>query len=238
MRRAIHPRHRPERRSPDRQKFAVQLDAKSQPLQVDMGGGLNFISNDDNQSMHGNAVEGTLTFGRHVHAAPRPVPQRRQLRRPASEAAQRSPRHRLRDSCRPRRSTSISRPAPILRRALRRRLGHRKCCQSTCTPSPSNGPQQLTNITGDQLARHPRQWQDAQAARRRQVNTKIVDLAADGSTNTSTGDRLQVTFTPQPRAQARSRPGGECDRDRLGIAPIPPIRKISSSKPRYRTATS
>jgi lipopolysaccharide export system protein LptA len=41
----------------------VLLDAKSQPLQADMGGGINFVSNDDTHSMHGNAIEGTLTFG-------------------------------------------------------------------------------------------------------------------------------------------------------------------------------
>jgi lipopolysaccharide export system protein LptA len=62
---------------------------------------------------------------------------------------------------------------------------------------PSKGPQQVTNISGDQLLAllNP----DGTAIR--QLNgtgdTKISELANDGSTNTSTGDRLAVTFNPQ-----------------------------------------
>lgn len=45
------------------QRGNITFDEKSQPTQAVIGGGVNFIAKDDAQSMHGNAVEGTLTFG-------------------------------------------------------------------------------------------------------------------------------------------------------------------------------
>ena len=173
----------------------VQLDAKSQPVQIDLGGGLNFISNTDNQSMHGNAVEGTLTFG------PMSTLRHAQLRNAVSFVDQLLT---LPDDPRGNASREVQAskldidfaPGADPKKSLAQKaLATGNAAVNLHTVS-SKGPQQLTNITGDQLLatlENGKTLKQLDGA----GHTKIVDLAADGSTNTSTGDRLQVTFAPQ-----------------------------------------
>jgi lipopolysaccharide export system protein LptA len=173
----------------------VQLDAKSQPLQIDMGGGLNFISKTDNQSMHGNAVEGTLTFG------PMSTLRHAQLRNAVSFVDQLLT---LPDDPRGTASREVQAskldidfaPGADPKKSLAQKaLATGNAAINLHTVS-SKGPQQLTNITGDQLLatlENGKTLKQLDGA----GHTKIVDLAADGSTNTSTGDSLQVTFAPQ-----------------------------------------
>ncbi len=173
----------------------VQLDAKSQPVQVDMGGGLNFISNTDNQSMHGNAVEGTLTFG------PMSTLRHAQFRNAVSFVDQLLT---LPDDPRGNASREVQAskldidfaPGADPKKSLAQKaLATGNAAVNLHTVS-SKGPQQLTNITGDQLLATLENGKTLKQLDG-SGHTKIVDLAADGSTNTSTGDRLQVTFAPQ-----------------------------------------
>ena len=173
----------------------VQLDTKSQPVQVDMGGGLNFISKTDNQSMHGNAVEGTLTFG------PNSTLRHAQLRNAVSFVDQLLT---LPDD--PRGTASREMQATKLdidfapgadpnKTIAQKALATGNAAVNLHTVS-SKGPQQLTNITGDQLLAT---LENGKILKQLDGSghTKIVDLAADGATTTTRGDRLQLTFAPQ-----------------------------------------
>src|SRR5262249_40724807 len=65
----------------------------------------------------------------------------------------------------------------------------------------SKGPQQLTHITGDQLLATPDNEKPLKQLGG-SGDTKIVALAADGSTSPSSGDRLQLTFAPQSASRS------------------------------------
>jgi len=178
----------------------VQLDAKSQPLQVDMGGGLNFVSNDENHSMHGNAIEGTLTFG------PMSMLKHAQLRDAVSFVDQvlkldKDPRGTASREIRASKLDIDFAPGPNPKKSVAQKALATGNAAVTLHTVPSKGPQQLTNITGDQLLAT---LEDGKTIRQLDGtgNTRIIDLAADGSTNTSKGDRLQVTFAPRPPQSA------------------------------------
>ena len=181
----------------------VQLDAKSQPLQVDMGGGLNFVSNDQNHSMHGTAIEGTLTFG------PMSMIKHAQLRDAVSFVDQvlkldNDPKG---TASRELQATKLDidfAPGPNPKKSLAQKALATGNAVVNLHTIPSKGPQQLTNITGDLLLAT---LEDGKTLKQLDGsgNTKIVDLAADGSTNISKGDRLQITFAPRP-PQAAQKP--------------------------------
>jgi lipopolysaccharide export system protein LptA len=174
----------------------TQLDAKSQPTQTDMGGGVNFVSTNPVESMHGTAVSGTLTFGaksmlRHAQFrdAVSFVDQVFKLANDPKGTASRQMQ-----------STKLDvdfAPGPDPKKSVAQKALATGNAAVNLHTIPSKGPQQVTTITGDQLL--ALLTPDGRAIR--QLNgaghTKIVDLAKDGSTNTSTGDRLAVTFNPQ-----------------------------------------
>jgi lipopolysaccharide export system protein LptA len=182
----------------------VLLDAKSQPLQADMGGGINFVSNDDTHSMHGNAIEGTLTFG------PRSTMKHAQFRDAVSFVDQllKLPDDPKGTASREMQASKVDidfAPGPDPRKTLAQKalaVGNARVNLHTL---PSKGPQQLTTITGDQLLAT---LADGRTLKQLDGsgNTKVVDLAADGSTNTSRGDRLLITFAPQSAQKAAAKP--------------------------------
>jgi lipopolysaccharide export system protein LptA len=176
----------------------IQLDAKSQPVQVDMAGGVNFVSNSETQSMHGNAVEATLTFGEMSmlkHAQFRNavsfVDQALRLDNDPKGTA-------TREVLASKLDVDFAPGSDPKKSVAQKALATGRAMVKLHT-IPSNAPQQLTTITGDQLlatldnGKTIKQLDGS-------GNTEIVDLAIDGSTNTSKGDRLKVTFTPQPQA--------------------------------------
>jgi lipopolysaccharide export system protein LptA len=178
----------------------TQLDAKSQPERVDMGGGVNFASNDEDSSMHGNAVEGTLTFG------PNSMLKHAQFRNAVSFLQQVF--HLANDpkgtASRQMQASKVDVdfiPGPDGKKSIAQKALGTGGAQVNLHTIPSKGAQQLTNIRGDQLLAtlDP----DGQSIRQLDGsgNTKITDLAQDGSTSTSTGDQLHVTFLPQGTKQ-------------------------------------
>ena len=178
----------------------TQLDAKSQPTQVDMGGGVNFVSNDEDSSMHGNAVEGTLTFG------PNSALKHAQFRNAVSFVQQIF--HLANDpkgtASRQMQASKVDVdfiPGPDGKKSIAQKALGVGGAQVNLHTIPSKGAQQLTNIRGDQLLA----TLDSDGQSIRQLdgsgNTQIVDLAQDGSTSTSTGDQLHVTFLPQGTKQ-------------------------------------
>lgn len=174
----------------------TELDDKSQPQRVDMGGGVNFVSSDEDSSMRGNAVEGTLTFG------PNSMLKHAQFRNAVSFVQQIS--HLANDpkgtASRQMQASKVDVdfiPGPDGKKSIAQKALGVGGAQVNLHTIPSKGTQQLTNIRGDQLLAtlDP----DGQSIRQLDGtgNTKIVDLAQDGSTSTSTGDKLHVTFFPQ-----------------------------------------
>lgn len=172
------------------------LDEKSQPTQAVMGGGVNFIAKDDAQSMHGNAVEGTLTFG------PDAALRHAQFRNAVSFVDQQL---KLNDDPHGSATRQVSASkldvdfttGPDQRSVAQKALATGNAV-ATLRTIPSKGPEQSTTISADQLLAtlsNGRAIQQLDGA----GHTKVVDLAQDGSTNTSTGDTLRISFVPQDK---------------------------------------
>jgi lipopolysaccharide export system protein LptA len=176
----------------------TQLNARSQPTQADLGGGVNFVSNTPAESMHGTAVSGTLTFGANSmlkHAQFRDavsfVDQVFHLANDPNGTASRQMQ-----------ATKVDidfTPGPDPKKSVAKKALATGNASVNLHTIPSKGPDQVTTITGDQLL--ALLTPDGRAIQ--QLNgtghTKVVDLAKDGSTNTSTGDRLEVTFNTQAK---------------------------------------
>lgn len=180
----------------------TQLNDKSQPTKSDLTGGVNFLSDTPDESMHGNANEATLTFGvgsMLKHATFRNtvsfVDEVFKLANDPKGTASRQ--------------IAASKldvdfvPGPKGKRAVAQRVLAEGKASVVLHTVPSKGPQQATTIRGDQLlADLTPGGKDI-----RQLNgsgdTEITELAKDGSTNTSKGDRLAVTFEPAKKKTAR-----------------------------------
>jgi lipopolysaccharide export system protein LptA len=176
----------------------TQLDEDSQPTQSDLAGGIMYVSSTPDESFSGSAVSGTLTFGdnsslKHaqfsnavsfvdlVHSLPND---------PKGSASRQIQASKIDVEF-----VSGADQKTIAQKALA--TGDAEVNLHTI---PSKGPQETTTINGDQLlatltpdGRTIRQLDGA-------GHTKIVDIAKDGSTNTSAGDRLQVLFDVQKAA--------------------------------------
>jgi len=181
------------------QNAQIDLDTKSQPVQANMGGGVNFVSNSENQSMHGNAVEGTLTFGdmsmlRHAQFrnAVSFVDQVLKLDNDPKGTA-------TREVLASKLDVDFA-PGPDPKKSVAQKALATGRAAVKMHTIPSNAPQQLTTIKGDQLLATLDNGTTIKQLDG-SGNTEIVDLAADGSTSTSKGDRLKVTFTPQSRPE-------------------------------------
>ncbi|MFZ0661610.1 MAG: LptA/OstA family protein [Acidobacteriaceae bacterium] len=173
----------------------TQLDSKSQPTQTDLTGGVNFVSTTPDESMHGNANEALLTFGAHSmlkHATFRNavsfVDQVFKLANDPKGTASRQ-------------ITASTLdvdfvPGPKGKRAVAQRLLATGKASVVLHTVPSKGPQQATTIRGDQLLADLTAGGRAIRQLNGSGNTEIIDLVRDGSTNTSRGDRLAVTFEP------------------------------------------
>lgn len=173
----------------------TQLDEDNQPTQSDMAGGILFVSSTPEESYNGSAVSGTLTFGdgsRLKHA---------QFRDAVSFVDQI---HSLPNDPKGSASRQIQASkidvdfvaGPDKKTVAQKALAIGNAAVNLHT-FPSKGPQEITTIDGDQLL--ATLTPDGKAIRQLDGagRTKIVDIAKDGSTNTSAGDRLQVLFNAQ-----------------------------------------
>jgi lipopolysaccharide export system protein LptA len=174
----------------------TQLDIHSQPLKEDLAGGVNFVSNNESQSMHGTAVEGTLTFG------PMSMLKHAQFRDAVSFVEQvfkleNDPKGNASRQVQASKIDIDFASGPDPKKSIAQKILATGAASVNLHTIPSTGPQQLTNISGDQLLAT---LENGNAIRQLDGsgNTKIVDLAADGSTSTSKGDRLHVIFADQP----------------------------------------
>jgi lipopolysaccharide export system protein LptA len=185
------------------QSATVTLDEKSQPMQAVMGGGVTFTAKDDQQAMHGNAVEGTITFGSDSalkHA---------QFRNAVSFVDQQ-----LKLSSDPHGSATRQVAAskldidfttgPDKKTVAQKALATGNAVATLRTIS-SKGPEQNTTISADQLLATLGDGRSIQQLDGT-GHSKIVDLAQDGATNTSSGDTLHITFVSpaKPVVSAKS----------------------------------
>jgi lipopolysaccharide export system protein LptA len=173
------------------QSAILTLDEKSQPQQAVMGGGVNFVARDEAQAMHGNAVEGTITFG------PDAVLKHAQFRNAVSFVDQQ-----LKLSNDPHGSATRQVSASKLdidfttgpdKKAVAQKALATGNAVATLRTISSKGPEQNSIISADQLLATlsgGRSIQQLDGA----GHTKIVDMAQDGATNISSGDALHITF--------------------------------------------
>jgi len=171
----------------------TQLNDKSQPVATEMTGGVNFESKTPDEIMHGNANEATLTFvgnSELKHATFRNavsfVDQALRLANdPKGTASRQIQASKIDIDFVPERGKN---------RAVAREVLATGAASMNLHTVPSKGPQQATTISGGQLL--AKLTADGKAIRELTGSggTKITELAKDGSTNTSVGDRLTVTF--------------------------------------------
>ncbi len=174
----------------------VLLDVRGQPVQAEMGGGINFVSNDASHSMHGSAIEGTVIFG------PASTVKHVQLRNAVSFLDQllKLPDDPRGNASREMQASKVDidfAPGRVPKKSIVQKALATGDARVNLHTLPSKGSQQLTTITGDELLAT---FDEGKTLKQLDGsgNTKIVDLAADGSVNTSKGDRLLITFAPQP----------------------------------------
>ncbi|HET8636374.1 MAG TPA: LptA/OstA family protein [Acidobacteriaceae bacterium] len=180
----------------------TQLNDKSQPVTTEMTGGVNFESKTPEEIMHGNANEASLTFignSELKHATFRNavsfVDQVLRLANDPNGTASRQIQ-----------ASKIDVdfvPEHGKNRAVAREVLATGAASVNLNTVPSKGPQQATTISGGQLL--AKLTADGKAIRELTGSggTKITELAKGGSTNTSTGDRLIVTFA-QAKSEAAS----------------------------------
>src|SRR5579884_511632 len=175
------------------QATTIYLDEKSRPMQALLGGGINFVDNDPIRTMHGNAVEGTLTFGANSelrHAQFRNavsfVDQQKLTNDPNGSATRQIAASRL--------DIDFA-PGPDKSSVAQKVLATGNAV-ATLRTIPSKGAPQSTTIYGDQLlatlegGREIRQLDGS-------GHTKIMDTAKDGAANVTTSDMLRITFANQ-----------------------------------------
>ncbi|HLH36475.1 MAG TPA: LptA/OstA family protein [Alloacidobacterium sp.] len=179
----------------------VYLDEKSGPTQALLGGGVNFVDKDPLHTMHGNAVEGTLTFAQDTtlkHAQFRNavsfVDQEKLPNDPNGSTTRQIEASRL--------DIDFA-PGPEKKAVAQKALATGNAV-ATLRTIPSKGPGQNTTIQGDQLLAtleggHAIRQLDGAG------HTKILDVAKDGTTNITTGDSLHMTFTPSQQQHAAMR---------------------------------
>jgi len=176
----------------------ILLDPKSQPQRADIGGGVNFVSSGASrqgfqQQMRGNAVEATLTFG------PGGVLSHGQARDAVSFVDQQQG---LADdpggsATREVRASRID--ADFVPDKDGRAQADKVLAQGGATAVlhtiRTKGPSQNTTIKGDQLLATLRGGRSI-ASLHGSGHTSVLDLAANGASNLSSGDTLQVNFAP------------------------------------------
>ena len=189
----------------------VLLDAKSQPTQADLGGGVQFASTHANETMHGSARNGTLLFttanvAGHAQTALRHGEFRQDVRfEEQVDGLAKDPHGRTEKQMEAQKVDVEFAPAQAGHGVEARRAiadGHPVV---TSRQIPSKGSEQTTRISGDQLVAT---LGDSNALRRLDGagNTEIVQTAMNGARNTTKGDVLHATFLQQPAPERAANP--------------------------------
>jgi lipopolysaccharide export system protein LptA len=179
------------------------LDTKSQPTRADLGGGVQFASNGDNEAMHGSATDGTLLFTA-ANGSPgsKTALRHGEFRQNVSfeeevNGLAKDPRGHAEKQLHAEKVDVEFAPPRSGQSVEARRAIAEGNPVVTSRQTPSKGPEQTTRISGDQLVAT---LGEANALRQLDGtgNTQIVQSATDGSHNTSKGDVLHAMFNQEP----------------------------------------
>ena len=183
----------------------ILLDAKSQPTQADLGGGVQFASSRENATMQGSATDGTLLFvtvdaGGHAKTSLRHgefrqnVSYDEQVTGLAKDSRGRAEKQMHAEKLDVEFAPAAAGGSVEARKAIA--VGNPVV---TSRQMPWKGPEQTTRISGDELVAALGEGNEL-----RQLdgtgNTQIVQSATDGSHNTTRGDVLHARFMQEPAA--------------------------------------
>jgi len=181
----------------------ILMDARSQPTQADLGGGVQFASSRENATMQGSSTDGTLLFGT-VDAGGHAQTSLRhgEFRQNVSFDEQvtglaKDPRGRAEKQMHAEKLDVEFAPVAAGGSAEARKAIAAGNPAVTSRQMPSRGPEQTTRISGDELVATLGEGNVL-----RQLdgsgNTQIVQSSTDGSHNTTRGDVLHATFMQEP----------------------------------------
>lgn len=191
----------------------ILMDAKSQPTETDLGGGVRFASQSGDETMDGTAQEGTLLFASYPgvhggsatalrHAAFRGEVQFRDATGAANGGREGTERRMEGQKL----DVAFGRPAAGQPPQAENAVADGNAVVTT-EQRPVKGPAQRTRISGDRLVA-----QLGPGNVLKQLDgtghTQVVQSATDGSHDVSTGDVLRATFTQQPAPARKGASGG------------------------------
>ncbi len=183
----------------------ILLDAKSQPTQADLGGGVQFASARENQTIRGSSGNGTLLFaaaaaGQHAQTQLRHAEFRENVKFDEDlNGIAKDPRGRAQKQMQAQKLNVDFGPVRGRRGVEARKAIAEGSPVITSRQMPSKGPEQTTRISGDRLvatlgAGNALQQLDGTG------NAEIVQSATDGARNTTRGDVLHASFMQEPAA--------------------------------------
>jgi lipopolysaccharide export system protein LptA len=187
----------------DSETARILLDAKSQPTQADLGGGVQFASARANETMHGSANNGTLLFAA-ASGDPNAKTALRhgEFRQDVSfqddlTGLANDPRGRAQKQMHAEKVDVEFAPPQQGHQLEAQRAFAEGNPVVTTRQMPSKGPEQTTRVSGDHLVAALGEGNTL-----RQLdgtgNTQVAQTASDGSHDTTRGDVLHATFVEQP----------------------------------------
>lgn len=181
-------------------RSVTELNDKSQLMRTDLDGGINFVSDAPAAQMRGSAQSGTLSFGDNSalqHAQFRggvnfaeKIP--RLANDPGGSASRRIQAATL--------DVDFA-PGPGRKKTVARKAIATGNASVHFTMSPSKGKPQSTDISGDKLIALLTPNGKAVEQLDGSGDTRFVNVGTDGSSSTSTGNTLHVTFAATPGAK-------------------------------------
>ncbi len=180
----------------------IFLDTKSQPTRTDLGGGVQFASTRENETMHGSSGSGTLLFaGANAGTHSQPTLRHGGFRDNVSfeenvSGLAKDPRGHAEKRLLAQKLDVEFAPVKGGRGVEARKAIAEGRPVVTTRQVPSKGPEQTTRIDGDRLvatlgAGNALRQLDGTG------NTEIVQSSTDGARNTAKGDLLHATFVQQ-----------------------------------------
>jgi len=180
----------------------ILLDAKSQPTQADLGGGVQFASGGENETMHGSANQGTLLFvTTHGGNGSQTALRHGEFRQHVSfdeqiDGLAKDP-HGHAEKQMHAEKVDVDFAPPQPGHSVEARMAFADGSPVvTSLQIPSKGPAQTTSITADHLVA---MLDEGNVLRQLDGtgNTQVVQWATDGSRDTTKGDVLRATFVQE-----------------------------------------
>ncbi|HEY1499619.1 MAG TPA: LptA/OstA family protein [Acidobacteriaceae bacterium] len=177
----------------------ILMDEKSHPTQADLGGGIQFASSQENETMHGSAGNGTLLFattngsgGAQTSLRHGEFRQDVNFDEEIAGLAKDPQGHAQKQMHAEKVDVDFAPPRPGESLQARTAIAEGNPVV-TSRQVQSKGPEQMTKITGDRLVAT---LGDGNVIRQLDGigNTQIVQSATDGSHNTTKGDVLHAAF--------------------------------------------